>query len=106
MLVLAGKEKKHIECMLPECTKYLSYPDGYDFDVDEFFDASKCDDGSISNEKPPLGLMPKYIHDEKRVISICNAIIRYTAKGKKVPNEWLWELCDLLEKAKVKDGDK
>lgn len=42
-------------------------------------------------EKPPLGLKPKYIHDEQRLSEVKNAIDRYFEKNKEIPSEWIEE---------------
>jgi len=41
--------------------------------------------------RPPLGIMPRKMHREKRFINIIHAIGRLET----VPNEWLDELSDL-----------
>ena len=46
--------------------------------------------------KPPIGLEPRYLWDGRRKVDICEAIIRYTQVGKKIPREWMDELADLL----------
>lgn len=48
--------------------------------------------------KPPLGLMPKYLHDEKRLEDIRNAMGRFTDAGKVVPQEWIEEEKELIRK--------
>lgn len=45
--------------------------------------------------KPPLGLIPKHIHDTKRKKEILEAMQRYTDAGKSIPVEWLDELRSL-----------
>lgn len=40
---------------------------------------------------PPIGLKPKYIHDEQRREEIREAIGRYVNNDKKVPVEWIEE---------------
>lgn len=42
-------------------------------------------------EKPPLGLKPKCIHDEERLIEVKEAIQRYIDKCKLIPSEWIEE---------------
>lgn len=44
----------------------------------------------------PLGLMPKEIHNLKRMRDILDAIERYSVAGLPVPVEWVTELKDLL----------
>lgn len=48
-------------------------------------------------KKPPLGLIPKEIHDWKRVVEIVMAIERYTDADMPVHKEWVIELKELLE---------
>ena len=49
------------------------------------------------HKKPPLGLEPKYIHDEKRIDEIKEAMRRYIDAGIEAPKSWWEELMDLLE---------
>jgi len=52
----------------------------------------KDDAENITTEKPPIGLMPEKIHNEKRAIEIMEAITRYQNANLKVPEEWFIEL--------------
>lgn len=47
-------------------------------------------------KRPPLGVMNRKLHDNARANEILNACLRYTAVDKKVPNEWISELQDLI----------
>jgi hypothetical protein len=47
-------------------------------------------------DKPPLGLRPKYITDSERIGEIEEAIKRYVAAKKDIPEEWYVELGKLL----------
>lgn len=49
-------------------------------------------------EKPPLGLKPRRIHDEERVNELANAIHRYVNNVKEIPIEWIEEYNELIEK--------
>lgn len=42
-------------------------------------------------EKPPLGLMPMFIHHEQRLTEINEAISRYITANLPIPKEWLNE---------------
>ena len=42
-------------------------------------------------EKPPLGLKPKWLHDQHRQGEILAAISRYLELGKTPPKEWAIE---------------
>ena len=54
-------------------------------------------DSESQEEKPPLGLMPKGIHQYKRMISITEAMERYSKEDKHIPLAWVEELKELLE---------
>ena len=54
--------------------------------------------GTAKHTKPPLGLVPRFIHDEARVKEIIEAIGRYNEVGKPVPVEWLNELNEKIRK--------
>lgn len=56
-------------------------------------------------EKPPLGIMPKYIWDKKREKELSQAMIRYISYGKEIPAEWVEEYNELAEKASKKGGN-
>jgi len=45
--------------------------------------------------KPPLGLKPKWVHDDQRKIEILQAIERYNIAGIAIPKEWQEELNNL-----------
>lgn len=45
-----------------------------------------------SSKKPPLGLSPRWVWIEHRIVEVCEAIRRYNEGGKAVPEEWIGEL--------------
>lgn len=47
-------------------------------------------------KKPPLGLKPKWVHDEERKLEILDAIERYSEAEKSIPKEWVIELRELI----------
>lgn len=51
--------------------------------------------------RPPLGLMPKEIHDERvkveRFNEVCKAIARYYDAGLKIDIKWIEEYNELVE---------
>ena len=53
-----------------------------------------CGEGEMM-EKPPLGLTPKYIHDNMRISEIINAVYRYMDVRKEIPEEWIKEYNEL-----------
>jgi hypothetical protein len=54
-----------------------------------------------SAARPPLGLIPKKIHDERvkmeRFNEVCGAISRYYNAGLKINIEWIEEYNELVE---------
>lgn len=48
------------------------------------------------NNKPPLGLMPRWLHDATRMKDIMEACCRYINNYQPIPPEWLSELRDIL----------
>lgn len=49
-------------------------------------------------KKPPIGLIPKKIVDERRMKEVVRAIASYFDQGLKIPLEWISEYNELLEK--------
>ena len=43
-------------------------------------------------KKSPIGIMPKFIHDELRADQLRAAIKRYKKANKPIPKEWIKEL--------------
>jgi len=56
--------------------------------------------------KPPVGLKPKWLHDEQRLDEIKAAISRYTEKGEPIPQEWIEEYNSLIKTDKRYDRHK
>jgi excinuclease UvrABC nuclease subunit len=48
-------------------------------------------------ERPPTGILPKYLHDEKRLKELSQAISRYFNKNLPVKTEWIEEYNQLVE---------
>lgn len=48
------------------------------------------------DEKPPIGIKPRYIYDGERLREILNAMDRYSKASKHIPGEWIDELRDLI----------
>ena len=52
--------------------------------------------GTVSDlAKPPLGLKPRSVHTNERILDIKDACNRYIAEKKDIPHEWISELFDL-----------
>jgi len=51
--------------------------------------------------RPPLGLIPKWLHDEKvntkRLNEVCGAITRYYGAGLKIDPKWIEEYNELID---------
>lgn len=58
-------------------------------------DCIDCTKGVEECEKPPLGLKPRWVHDEQRMNAILNAMERFTESNKAIPKEWIAELGEL-----------
>ena len=50
------------------------------------------------DKKPPLGVMPKYVHDQHRLSDLFQAVLRYMTEGCGIPPEWRDEIINLLDK--------
>ncbi len=68
----------------------------YDRTLDDFMVPVKGD-LKTPKKRPPLGLKPKFIHDEGRAEEILEAIERYTKAEKPIPAEWTEELKGLTD---------
>jgi hypothetical protein len=49
-------------------------------------------------KKPPIGLKPRFIHEEARLDQVNAAIRRYHNDGRQIPLEWVQEHNDLVKK--------
>ncbi len=54
-------------------------------------------------QKPPIGLRPRFIADELRVAEILQAVMNYGIYHRPIPDEWLEELRELLNRRKAND---
>lgn len=53
-------------------------------------------------EKPPLGLTPKAVWMEDRVLDIVDAMNRYVKANMEVPIEWIKEYNELVKQITIK----
>lgn len=51
-------------------------------------------------KRPPLGIIPKWLWDEKRKYELFETIVRYRVSGRLIPEIWRDELIDLILKNK------
>lgn len=49
----------------------------------------------------PKGIMPKYVHDERRFREVGDAIIRFVEARRRVPEEWIYEYNELTNTVEV-----
>lgn len=47
--------------------------------------------------KPPLGILPRWLWLEQRIIALTEAMQRYADAGQPVPPDWVKELRELTE---------
>ncbi len=57
-------------------------------------------------KKPPIGLIPKSINDQKRYHEVCEAITRYYNASLEIPIEWIEEYNELVLKVEMFKVDK
>jgi hypothetical protein len=56
--------------------------------------------GYVKDERPPLGLMPRYIWELQRLEAIKEAVDRYVKAKKLIPAEWIEEYNELVGRLK------
>ena len=49
-------------------------------------------------KRPPLGLYPRFLWDEKRLYTVCSAITRYYQAAQELPIEWIEEYNELIRR--------
>lgn len=52
-------------------------------------------------KKPPLGITPRYIHDEARRQELGEAITRYIEAGLAISTDWVNEYNELIQRKKA-----
>lgn len=52
----------------------------------------------MSNKKPPLGILPRRIHDSNRLGGLKAAIIRYVNAECEINQEWIEEYNELVKR--------
>lgn len=58
----------------------------------------QCKEKEQQKKRPPIGLYPRFLHDEKRLDDVTQAILRYIDAHKVVPAEWWEEYNELAER--------
>jgi hypothetical protein len=51
-----------------------------------------------SKKEPPLGLKPRYIHDEERMLDIKSAIVRMINADATISIEWVQEYNEIIKR--------
>lgn len=49
-----------------------------------------------NEQKPPIGIIPRHIHESSRLIDILEVILRYVRADMRLREEWISELGDLM----------
>lgn len=60
-------------------------------------DTKQLSGGNGMTTEPPLGVIPKFIHDERRAEDLVAAIERRITERLEIPLEWFEEYNNLLE---------
>ncbi len=50
----------------------------------------------LTSVAPPLGVMPRWLHNEHRSADLLRAMLRYVEAGKAMPVEWFDELSEYV----------
>ena len=48
-------------------------------------------------KRPPIGLKPKWLHDEQRLKDVRDAIVRYYNADMPIPIKWIEEYNELIK---------
>lgn len=54
-------------------------------------------------EKPPIGIMPRWMHDGRRLRELRETIVRYMQHGEYIPLEWIEEYNDLIRTERARE---
>lgn len=57
----------------------------------------------MESNKPPLGVKPRFIHEEMREQELADAIVRYKEAGLKIAIEWVKEYNELVERREARE---
>lgn len=112
--------KEHNKILKERCNKfrqiivdsYIGEPVEYIVDLADTCNLSCMDARYLMKlpehfEKPPLGIIPRYIWIEARINELYAAIARYGERGMPIPSEWVKELSDLaVERVKAREEEK
>jgi hypothetical protein len=54
-------------------------------------------------KKPPLGIKPRWLHEEQRINAITAAIKRYLEEDVPIPQKWIEEYNELAERKNARN---
>lgn len=54
-------------------------------------------------EKPPLGIVPRWMHEGQRLRELRETIVRYMQHGEYLPLEWIEEYNDLIRAERARE---
>ncbi|ATH95160.1 hypothetical protein ACH95_23305 [Bacillus glycinifermentans] len=66
--------------------------------ITKSFQECVADIKPMIDEKPSIGVKPRFIHDEQRAEELSGAIMSYIQDNRRIPIEWLEEYNELLKK--------
>lgn len=72
--------------------------------VELFADDEKINEVITCPAKPPLGITPRWLHDEKRIYEILDGMERYSQEKKVVPIDWITEAREIFAYLMSKKG--
>lgn len=58
----------------------------------------------MEHKKPPIGVMPRFIWEENRLIALKGAIDRFTEVNQPIPIEWIEEYNELVGEGRKSDA--
>ena len=96
--------------LLTAGTTIIAIAESYNYVSDGEFEIRKTNSKMIDEnqeeymtKKPPIGIIPRYIWELKRIKELKSAIRRFIAAGKEIPIEWLNEYNDFCRRYECAD---
>jgi hypothetical protein len=79
--------------------EYVLTPQGTFMKVEDYYKTPQTPDkDGAASLPPPIGLIPRYAVEAKRLQEILEAMHRYSVAGKVIPKVWSDELAELLKR--------
>ena len=60
----------------------------------------------MKTRKGPMGIMPKYVHDQRRFRELGLAIARFVEAQCQIPEEWIYEYNELANTVEIFEEEK